>query len=83
MTFTFFQTSEDIDEKVAQDAIDLWIDDGSQILPGDKQTLKKFGDRQQNNPSVNLIEPNFKMATMIKIGPLDNFEVPRFDYFSK
>ena len=77
------QTSEEIDEKIAQDAIDLWIDDGSQILPGDKQTLKKLGERQQIDSSVNLIEPNFKMATMIKIGPLDNFEVPRFDYFSK
>ena len=69
-----FQTSEEIDEKVAQTAIEMWIDDGSHIYPGEKpqKSIDRKFKQQQEQSSINLVEPNnFTMATVIKIGPLE------------
>ena len=71
-----FQTSEEIDEKVAQTAIEMWIDDGSHIYPGEKPQKsidRKFKqEHQERQSTINLVEPNnFTMATVIKIGPLE------------
>ena len=53
----------------------MWIDDGSHIYPGEKPQKsidRKFKQEQQENQStINLVEPNFTMATVIKIGPLE------------
>ena len=61
---------------VAQDAIEMWIDDGSQALPGDKATKK--GEDQKNHLCISKsqqkfkVDPDFQMATVIKIGLLDD-----------
>ena len=53
----------------------MWIDDGSHIYPGEKPQKsidRKFKQEQQEHQSsINLVEPNFTMATVIKIGPLE------------
>ena len=56
----------------------MWIDDGSQIYPGDKPN--KLQDKKNKQPPIILIEPNFNMATVIKIGPSENMEIGRNDY---
>ena len=55
----------------------MWIDDGSQIYPGEKP--QKSQDRKLKQPPIRLIEPNFTMATVIKIGPVEDMELSRND----
>ena len=51
----------------------MWIDDGSHIYPGEKpqKSIDRKLKQQQEQSSINLVEPNFTMATVIKIGPLE------------
>lgn len=71
-------TSEETDEMIAQTAIEMWIDDGCQIyfekqiksndVKGEN-TLSSHPTPISNNETIDLIEPNFAMSTMIRILP--------------
>ena len=60
---------------IAQTAIEMWIDDGCQIN-FEKQTKSNDTPSSQpnsipisNEKTIDLIEPNFAMSSMIKILP--------------
>lgn len=63
---------------IAQTAIEMWIDDGCQIyfekqiksndVKGEN-TLSSHPTPISNNETIDLIEPNFAMSTMIRILP--------------
>ena len=66
------QTSEETDEIIAQNAIEMWMDDGCHIQAGDlksKITIETTGQKQIN--FTDFIEPNFPMATMIRINDIN------------
>ena len=43
------------------------------VYPGEKpqKSIDRKLKQQQEQSSINLVEPNFTMATVIKIGPLE------------
>ena len=64
----YFQTSEESNELMAQSAIEMWADK-------DYQTPEKPGQQRNHDAkpissrNFELVEPNFKMATVIEITP--------------
>ena len=63
-----FQTSEETDEIIAQNAIEMWMDDGCHLYPGDKSQLKVNEKPEQIcDFNTDFIEPNFPMTTLIRI----------------
>ena len=79
--FLTFQTSEETDETIAQTAIDMWMDDGCQILAATTKSsvvndVNKSDKTKviSSNAKPDYIEPSFPMTTLIKIGPLEDLE---------
>jgi len=71
--FTFEQTSEETDEIIAQNAIEMWMDDGCHIQAGDfksKMIISETAGQKQIDVFTDFIEPNFPMATMIRINDI-------------
>jgi hypothetical protein len=59
----------------------MWMDDGSQIYAGDKTSNNATGASKSDNkvkPQTQIlssvIEPNFPMVKMIKIGYIEDLE---------
>ncbi len=69
---------------VVQNAIDMWMDDGCQALPGDKNLHHHHAKMINNNDNSKKttsstsqkfkLDPDFKMATVIKIGPMEDLD---------
>lgn len=71
--FTFEQTSEETDEIIAQNAIEMWMDDGCHIQAGNfksKMIISETAGQKQIDVFTDFIEPNFPMATMIRINDI-------------
>jgi len=66
-------TSEETDEIIAQNAIEMWMDDGCHIQAGDfksKMIISETAGQKQIDVFTDFIEPNFPMATMIRINDI-------------